>query len=122
MTAQIMRILSYFLLTAVLGCVGRSAMPTPPQSSFRQSLGYTTPQLLTRSVQSEGWQVEILDRSKSGQTAVNNAEEWDQSTIWVVFAAKRAEGLPVVLTPEQGKPVLANLKSDLRKMIQNNGG
>jgi hypothetical protein len=108
---------------AAVGCsVSRSPMPCPPVSQVRSTLIDSARSILESNLRGAGWEAELTDSSRRGQTAVNPDEEWDENSAWVAFTARRPGGGPTLLTPDEAAAVVKGVRSDVRRLVQNAGG
>jgi hypothetical protein len=111
------------VLFLAVGCaVSRSPMPAPPVSPVRGTLIDSARSILEKNLRGEGWEAEVTDTSKRGQTAVNQDEEWDETSAWVTFTARRPDGGPTLLTPDEATAVIKGVRADVRRLVQNSAG
>lgn len=118
-----MRRLTAISLFALAGCtVGRPLQPPPP-TAVRSILADGVRIEAEKNLAAEGWQFDLLDSSKRGQTAVNDTEEWDENQAWVVFTARKGDDpAPVLLSPTDATPILRGVRADVRKLVSAAGG
>ena len=101
--------------------VGRP-MTAPAPTPVRTSLIDAATPLLEKQLRNEGWESQVVDTAKRGQTAVNVEEMWDENTATVTFTAKRPDGEPKLLRPEESAVLIRGMRSDIRKVILSWGG
>ncbi len=105
------------------GCAsGRSPMPAPPVTAARTSLIDSAGPIVLKALRGAGWEAEIVDTSKSGQSAVNPDEMWDENPARVTFTARRPGGGPSVLTPDESAAVLRGVRAEVRRFVEASGG
>jgi hypothetical protein len=97
-------------------------MPAPPVSPVRTTLIDSAGAILEKNLRGAGWEAELTDPSKRGQTAANPDEEWDENTAWVTFTARRPGGGPTLLTPDEATAVVKGVRADVRRLVLNAGG
>lgn len=110
-------------LIALAGCTFGRPLSPPPPTAVRMILADGVRIEAEKNLTAEGWQFDLLDSSKRGQTAVNESEEWDENQAWVTFAARKGDDpAPVVLSPTDATPILRGVRSDVRKLVSAAGG
>jgi hypothetical protein len=110
------------ILTLLTGCtIGRSLQPPPP-SVVRTGLAAEVRRLAEKNLTGEGWLIELSETAAQGQSAVNDGEEWDESSFVLLFTARKSEGGQLILSPTDATPVLRGLRSDVRRLVTTAGG
>ena len=111
------------LLTLCLGCASspRTADPVPV-SAVRTSLLGKVEGLLRKALETEGWTVARVETKTDGTVARNSGESWDENVVAVTFDASKPPAGPVALSVPEQVAVMANLRSDLRKVVTNQDG
>src|SRR5262245_50718911 len=103
-------------------CTLSRPMTAPSPTPIRGTLIDVAVLLLELQLRTEGWEFQIVDVAKRGQTAGNAEELWDENSASVTFTAKRPDGVPKLLRPEESVVLIRGLRSDIRKVIQSWGG
>jgi hypothetical protein len=113
------------LLLCVLlaGCsVTRNTNPQPPPSAVRTTLDDTIRAVAVRRLAGDGWRATVTDIARSGQSADNPDEVWQES-VWVVtFVAHGPDGTPRLLRQPEMAAVLRGMQSSVWGLVWGAGG
>ncbi len=110
-------------LLATIGCTtGRSTLaPTQPTAVRSGLIELLRPLVETRLV-GDGWRGEVLEITRTGQSAANPDEVWDEVVLGVTFVANTDDGDERLLSQTEMTGVLRALRGDVRRVVSAVGG